>query len=141
MCAVAIWTSEEQTKPKSVLRFLDSRWRRIPKCGSLRIFRKVSTQVAHVRGDQRHVARYAAAVARKDQIDRRLGWRNVDSHGSCEHVPHTSNAIGVTPMLAAGYILAISLSARSTGKHDPNCANDADIPRGKFIGKQTCGPT
>jgi hypothetical protein len=73
---------------------------------------------------------------RKDHIDRRLGGRNVDSHGNCEHVPHTSNAIGVTSMLAAGYILAISLSARSTGKHDPNCANGADMPRGKFIGKR-----
>jgi len=73
---------------------------------------------------------------RKDHIDRRLGGRNVDSRGSCEHVPYTSNAIGVTSMLAAGYILAISLSTRSTGKHDPNCANDADMPRGNSFGSK-----
>jgi hypothetical protein len=78
---------------------------------------------------------------RKDHIDRRLGGRNVDSNGSCEHVPHTSNAIGVTSMLAAGYILAISLSARSTGKHDPNCANDADMPRGKAKRMMTDTPS
>lgn len=42
-----------------------------------------------------------AAAARKDHEDRRLGWRKVNPHASCEHVRHTSNAIGVTFTVAA----------------------------------------
>lgn len=83
MCAVAIWTSEDRRRslsPYCASSIVDGEG--FQSAGACEFFAKVRRKLRMFGAINGMLLDMLAAVARKDHMDRRLGWRKVNPHGS-----------------------------------------------------------